>query len=100
MPFHELVIKGIPRYLIDDRLTGEPIHMHISVVGPGERAHPPHQHPGYEALYIFEGQGTVEHDGEQTQLRAGEAIVFDPNQLHGLVNSGDQPMRYLVVLRP
>jgi hypothetical protein len=26
--------------------------------------------------------------------------VFDPNQLHGLVNSGDQPMRYLVVLRP
>lgn len=100
MSFHELAIKGIPRYLIDERLTGEPIHMHISVVGPGERAHPPHQHPGYEALYMFEGEGTVEIGDERSVLRAGEAIVFDPTRLHGLVNSGDQPMRYMVVLRP
>ncbi|MDZ4720369.1 MAG: cupin domain-containing protein [Roseiflexaceae bacterium] len=100
MSLHELAIKGIARYLIDDRLTGEPIHMHISAVAPSERSHPPHQHPGYEAFYIFEGQGTVELDGETSVLRAGEAIVFDSTRMHGLVNTGDQPLRYLVVLRP
>ena len=35
--FKELQIKGIAPYLIDERLEGAPIHLHISEVAPGGR---------------------------------------------------------------
>jgi quercetin dioxygenase-like cupin family protein len=98
--FKELQIKGIAPYLIDERLDGEPIHLHISEVAPGGRSHPPHQHGGYEAFYMLAGEATFEIDGETRLLRAGEAVVFDPQRLHGLANNSDAPIRYIVVLRP
>jgi quercetin dioxygenase-like cupin family protein len=98
--FRELTIKGISRYMIDERLEGEPLHLHISQIGPGERSHPPHRHGGYEAFYILEGSGTLEIEDERLALRAGETAVFDPNRMHGLLNTGDTLMRYIVVLRP
>jgi quercetin dioxygenase-like cupin family protein len=98
--FHERSMKGIPRYVMDERLEGEPLHLHLTEVAPGERAHPPHRHGGYEAFYMLAGEGTLELDDEHIALNAGEAAVFDPQRLHGLVNSGAAPMRYIVVLRP
>lgn len=98
--FRELTIKGISPYFIDERLDGEPLHMHVSEVAPGGRSHPAHQHGGYEAFYILAGSATLEIDDERLALQAGEAAVFDPQRMHGLVNAGDTPLRYIVVLRP
>jgi mannose-6-phosphate isomerase-like protein (cupin superfamily) len=98
MNFLEHSVKGIARCLLDADLQGEPLHVHISEVGPGQRAHPPHQHGGLEGFYMIEGEGTLEIDGECFPLRANEAAVFDPQKLHGLVNSGSAPMRYMVIL--
>lgn len=98
MQLSETSMKGIARYLLAPDLNGEPLHLHISTVGPGERSHPPHRHGGYEAFYMLEGEGTLELDGETYVLKAGEAAVFDPQKLHGLVNHSHAPMRYLVVL--
>lgn len=98
MPFQAMEIKGIVRYLIDASLQGEPLHLHVSEVGPGDRAHPPHKHGGYEAFYLLEGEATLEIADERVKLGAGESVVFDPHKLHGLVNSGDRPMRYIVIL--
>jgi uncharacterized cupin superfamily protein len=98
MNFAEHQSKGLARYLIDTDLGGEPLHFHISEVGPGERSHPPHQHGGIEGFYMIEGEGTLEIDGERYPLRASEGIIFDPQKLHGLVNSGDVPMRYIVII--
>lgn len=91
-------VKGIGRYLLDDDLGGEPLHLHISEVGPGGRSHPPHQHGGYEAIYMLEGEGTFEIAEESHLILAGEAVVFDPQKMHGLVNYSDAPIRYMVVL--
>jgi uncharacterized cupin superfamily protein len=91
-------VKGIARCLLDQDLQGEPLHVHISEVGPGSQAHPPHQHGGIEAFYMLEGEGTLEIDGERFPLRANEAAVFDPQKLHGLVNSSSAPMRYMVII--
>jgi XRE family transcriptional regulator, regulator of sulfur utilization len=96
----ETSMKGIARYLMDERLEGEPIHLHVSEVAPGERSHPPHRHGGYEAFYMLAGTATLELDEERVTLGAGDVAVFDPQRLHGLVNSGDVTMRYIVVLRP
>lgn len=98
MSFLEHSVKGISRYLLDADLGGEPLHVHISEVEPGQRAHPPHRHGGLEAFYMLEGEGTLEIDGEAQLLRANEAVVFDPHKLHGLVNHGQASMRYMVVL--
>lgn len=91
-------IKGIARYLLDADLTGEPLHIHISEVAAGQRAHSPHRHGGFEAFYMLDGEGVLEIDGEAFALVAHEAVVFDPRKLHGLVNKSPAPMRYMVIL--
>lgn len=91
-------VRGILHYLLDTDLGGEPLHLHVTEVGPGERAHPPHRHGGFEAFYVLAGAGSLEIDGEIHPLKANEAAVFDPQKLHGLVNSGNEPLKYVVVL--
>jgi (S)-ureidoglycine aminohydrolase len=98
MTFLEHQAKGLARLLADADLASERLRIHISEVGPGERSHPPHQHAGVEAFYMLAGQGTLEIEAERQRIVAGEAIVFDPTKLHGLMNSGDVPMRYIVII--
>jgi quercetin dioxygenase-like cupin family protein len=47
---------------------------------------------------MLEGEGTLELDEERHVFGANEAIVFDPQKLHGLVNHGSAPMKYMVIL--
>jgi len=47
---------------------------------------------------VLAGEGTLEIDGARQLIKAGEATVFDPTKLHGLVNTGTAPMRYIVVI--
>src|SRR5215210_2188431 len=98
MSFLEHHAKGLARLLTDVDLPPERLRIHISEVGPGERSHPPHQHAGVEAFYMLAGEGTLEIDAELQRIATGEAIVFDPTKLHGLVNSGDVSMRYIVII--
>ena len=91
-------VKGITRYLLDQDLHGEPLHLHVSEVGPGGRSHPPHQHGGLESIYMLAGEGVFEIGNERHLIGAGEAVTFDPRKLHGLINEGNVPMRYLVIL--
>ena len=98
MQFLDQSVKGMTRYLLDADLQGEPLRMHISEVEAGKRSHPPHRHGGIEAFYMLAGEGTLEIDGERHPLRASEAVVFDPQKLHGLVNTSGAPMRYMVIL--
>lgn len=98
MTFHEHQAKGLARLLADADLPAERLRIHVSEVGPGERSHPPHQHPGVEGFYMLAGEGTLEIGTERQRIAAGEAIVFDPTKLHGLLNSGDVPMRYIVII--
>jgi mannose-6-phosphate isomerase-like protein (cupin superfamily) len=97
MIFNELPVKGITRYLHDADLSEKDLRLHISQVEPGKRSHPPHQHGGFEAFYILEGQGTVEIADEEFILYANETAVFDPRKLHGLRNDGDAVLKYIVL---
>lgn len=98
MKLSHFPVKGIANYLLDSDLNGEPLHLHVTEVAAGGRSHPPHQHGGYEAVYMLEGEGTLEIADERYSFKAGESVVFDPRKMHGLVNHSDAPMRYLVVL--
>ena len=98
MSFEVRSVKGIEQYFADEALDGDPVRLHISQVPPGERAHPPHKHGGFEAFYMLEGEGTLEIGDEQVVIKANQAAVFDPTKLHGLVNTGPVPMRYMVII--
>lgn len=91
-------VKGVARFLLDNDLEGEPIHVHISEVAAGQRSHAPHRHGGYEAFYMLEGEGTIEIEQETFVLRANEAMVIDPQKLHGIANHSNAPIRYMVII--
>lgn len=96
--FKPYVVKGIDRFLVAENIHPDRLHMHISEIGPGTRAHAPHAHGGVEAFYIFEGEGVLETGGERFPLKANEAIVLDATQEHGLINVGSGVLRYLVII--
>ena len=91
-------IKGIDRFIFEAGADTEQLHLHISEVEPGQRAHPPHTHDGQEIFYVFSGEGEVLF-GEQThRVRDNEAVHVDCQVLHGIRNIGETPLRYAVII--
>jgi quercetin dioxygenase-like cupin family protein len=51
-----------------------------------------------EEIYIcIEGHSTMEVDGEQIPFGPGDVVVNRPGGVHGLVNTGDDVVRMVVV---
>ncbi len=97
--FTRLDKKNLNGFWIEASLAPDRISLHITEIAPGTRAHPPHTHAGVEAFYILSGSGTLEtEDGTQVQVGPNQAVAVDPARLHGLVNSGDTPLKYIVVI--
>ena len=90
--------RGITKYFVDTGIEPEQLRMHISEVPAGGRSHPPHEHAGVEAVYILEGHGAIEVDGETYSLGPNEVMLLDGSKPHGLSNAGTVPMRYLVII--
>jgi hypothetical protein len=44
--------------VLDTDLDGEPLHLLVCEVGPGERSHPPHRQGGIEGFSMLDGEGT------------------------------------------
>ena len=98
MPFTKTEKKGLNACWIQESLPVDKLSIHISEVPAGQRAHPPHTHAGVEAFYLLEGNATLELESGTQQVAENEAIILDAEELHGLVNSGDKPMRYMVII--
>lgn len=96
--FSVQTVKGVDRLLLADGIHPDRLHIHISEIEAGTRAHPPHIHEGVEAFYVLEGEGTLEVEGAAYPLKANEAVVLDPSVIHGLVNTGTGKMRYMVII--
>ena len=91
-------IKGISRFVFAEGALDDKLHLHISEVGPGQRAHAPHSHGGQEIFYVFNGQGEVIVGAETVTLSSGEAIQVDCTIVHGISNTGESDMRYAVII--
>jgi mannose-6-phosphate isomerase-like protein (cupin superfamily) len=91
-------IKGVNRFIFEEGANPDKLHLHISEVAPGTRAHAPHQHDGVEIFYVFSGEGEVMFGDKIHRLKANEAIHVDCRVLHGIRNAGDTPLRYAVII--
>jgi mannose-6-phosphate isomerase-like protein (cupin superfamily) len=94
----EVQKKGLDRCWLEDSLSPEYLHLHISQIPAGTRAHPPHAHSGAEAFYVLEGSGAVETESGTIAVTANQAVILDASRLHGLVNTGDGPLKYIVII--
>jgi transcriptional regulator with XRE-family HTH domain len=56
-----------------------------------------HVHPGYEFLYVLEGQLDLRHGDHHSTLEAGDAVYFDSSTPHSYVCAGKKPADALIV---
>ena len=64
---------------------------------PGTRLHPPHLPPNEEFQYVISGTGTWHLNGKDIPLEAGDLMYAKPGDLHGIANTGTEPLRFFVV---
>lgn len=75
-----------------DQLSG--ISAGACVLEPGMSPHPPHQHPEEEFLIIGAGTGEIEVEGKVTIVAPGAMMYCAGNTMHGITNTGDEPMTF------
>ena len=64
---------------------------------PGKRLQPPHRHVHEEFQYVIEGSGTWTLNGKEVPLQKGDLMYAKPGDLHGIANTGTEPLRFFVV---
>lgn len=82
---------------------GDPVgmtraHLSLARVPPGKESFIPHAHSIQEEfLFILEGRGTMEIDGEQFAVGPGDYLGFPTDgAVHHLINSGTEDLVYLM----
>src|SRR5437879_1487004 len=88
------------KYVIDAQADGplfetEPFTQRV---GPLAGSH--HDVGADEVVYVLEGGGFLEIDGERAPLRAGSCVHLPARLVHCLANTGDSELRLLGVFRP
>ena len=56
-----------------------------------------HVHPGFEFLYVLEGDLELQHGEHQTTLGTGDAVYFDSSTAHSYHCAGPKPASALIV---
>jgi mannose-6-phosphate isomerase-like protein (cupin superfamily) len=69
----------------------------VATVKPGEAVHRAHRHAEEEYLVVAEGSGTWSLDGKEFPAKRGDVLYTEPWVYHGLTNTGDKPLVFLVV---
>lgn len=93
LPVGELrrYLDGATTACLRDVVTG------FAILNPGQQVHPPHQHAEEEFLYIVSGEGTWSLDGKESPAHPGDLMYSEPWVMHGLLNSGSEPLTFFVV---
>jgi uncharacterized cupin superfamily protein len=95
--------KGISEALGRDRDSLDlslrhPFDLEWNRVPPGKPNFPYHSHSAQWELYlIISGEGSVRHKDGTTEVVAGDAFIFGPDEAHQLINSGEEDLVYYVI---
>lgn len=86
---------------VSTHLGAKKLAYNVTVVAPGKRAFPLHNHHTNEELFfIIAGQGTLRFGDQEHAVRPGDFVACPPGGpevAHQLVNTGDEELRYLAV---
>jgi len=56
-----------------------------------------HMHPGYEFLYVLDGELALQHGEHRTTLGPGDALYFDSSTAHSYACAGPKPATAIIV---
>ncbi|MBT7098001.1 cupin domain-containing protein [Candidatus Poribacteria bacterium] len=91
---------GFAKQFVNRDMGATKLQMHVSSISPGKRAHPPHKHVEEEIIYVLSGSGTMQIDEEFTQVGKDSATFLPSWVFHGIENTGDEMLTYVVILEP
>jgi quercetin dioxygenase-like cupin family protein len=77
--------------------TLDELEIHATTLNPGQRPHPPHQHPYEEMLLLREGTLEAMVNDRVIPLTAGSVLFLAPNDMHGWQNKGESPASYYII---
>jgi mannose-6-phosphate isomerase-like protein (cupin superfamily) len=64
---------------------------------PGQAPHPAHQHAEEELMILATGTGEWRVDDKELPAKAGDVVYARPWTMHGIKNTGDEPLVYYMV---
>ncbi len=67
------------------------------IIAPGGCT-PYHSHPWEHEVYCLKGEATAKTEQGDVPVRAGDAILVEPDELHNFVNTGDGPLEFLCLV--
>ena len=81
-----------------DLTRRHPFDLEITRIPPGKHNFPYHAHSAQWELYlIISGSGSVRHKDCTTEVVAGDAFLFRPNEPHQITNTGNKDLVFYVV---
>jgi transcriptional regulator with XRE-family HTH domain len=82
-------------YMIPDRQLDPYYAEFVPMKGPGEAR--PHVHPGYEFLFMLEGNLEIKHGDKTNLVESGDAAYFDASTPHSYRCAGKSPAVAVIV---
>jgi uncharacterized cupin superfamily protein len=86
---------------IGPKIGARKLGYNVTLVPPGKRAFPHHNHHANEEMFfILEGSGVLRFGKDEHPVRAGDFIACPPGGpevAHQLVNTGEADLKYLAV---
>lgn len=82
-------------YMVPDRHLDPYYAEFVPVKGAGEVR--PHVHPGYEFLFMLEGELEIKHGDKANLVESGDSIYFDASTPHSYRCAGKIPALALIV---
>ncbi|TAL05964.1 MAG: cupin domain-containing protein [Verrucomicrobia bacterium] len=84
--------------LSTDLRERHPFAVEILRIPPGKTPYPYHSHSAqWEFYHVISGSGLVRHQDGLTEIIAGDAFIFEPDQPHQLINNSSQDLLVYVV---
>jgi mannose-6-phosphate isomerase-like protein (cupin superfamily) len=85
------------RYFRGDTYGSRDLVVLAVTLKPGQAPHPAHQHAEEELMIVATGSGEWNVDGKQLSAKAGDVVYAAPWTIHGIKNTGDEPLVYYMV---
>lgn len=88
---------GFQYWFIAQKFLEDGLTVKMSVVGPGQASHAPHQHSGDEIFFVIEGTARFYLNGQSTTGEAYSSFYCPDGSEHGISNAGNSDLKYLVI---
>ncbi len=86
--------------MVRDVITAEDgapnFRMRIFTVAPGA-ATKPHTHWWEHEVFVLSGRGVLVGEQGEIEITRDSVIYTAPEELHGFVNKGNEPLRYIML---